>query len=96
MIRQLNTKRQLTIPAPLARRLGFSGKGWVNVSEKDGALMIMPVDIEAQSAKPLSLTDGDWTAFNQKVRKELKAGKGKIHANAVDFLRDLKHRMKAA
>ena len=95
MLRQLNVKRQLTIPAPLARRFGVSGKGWVDISEKNGVLVIIPVDIEAQQAKPLALSDKDWQAFNRQVRKELKAGKGTVHADIQSFLSDLKRRIGA-
>lgn len=95
MLRQLNVKRQLTIPASLARRFGLGGKGWVDVSEKGGTLVIVPVDVEAQQAKPLPLSDKDWQAFNRRVRKELRAGRGKIHASPQDFLRDLKRRIGA-
>ena len=94
MLRQLNVKRQLTIPAPLARRFGVSGKGWVDISEKNGVLVIIPVNIEAQHAKPLELSDQDWQAFNRKVRKELNTGKGKVHADTRSFLSDLKRRMR--
>lgn len=96
MLRQLNVKRQLTIPAPFAKRFGFASKGWVDVSEKAGVLIITPVDIESQQTKPLTLNDEDWEAFNRKVRAELKAGKGKVHADAQSFLRDLKRRIGAA
>lgn len=95
MLRQLNVKRQLTIPAPLAKRFGLTGKGWVDVSERQGALIVIPVNIEAQQAKPLTLSDGDWKAFNRKVREELKAGKGKVHADAQAFLGDLKRRIRS-
>jgi len=95
MIRQLNVKRQLTIPAPLAKRFGLSSKGWVDISEKGGALMIVPIDLEAQHAKPLEMSDEDWRAFNRQVREELKAGKGKIHADPQTFLSDLKRRIRA-
>ena len=96
MLRQLNVKRQLTIPAPLAKRFGLSGKGWVDVSEKHGVLVIMPVDIEAQHAKPLELSDKDWQALNRKVREELKAQKGKTHSDARSFLHDLRRRIGAS
>lgn len=95
MLRQLNVKRQLTIPAPLAKRFGLNSKGWVDVSEKNGALVIIPIDIEVQQAKPLELSDSDWKAFNQKVREELNAGKGTTHPDAKAFLRDLKRRISA-
>ena len=95
MLRQLNVKRQLTIPALLAKRFGLSGKGWVDVSERQGALIIVPVNLEAQQAKPLDLSDSDWQAFNQQVRKELKAGKSKVHADPQAFLSDLKRRIAA-
>ena len=93
MLRQLNVKRQLTIPALLAKRLGFGTKGWVDVSERNGMLVIIPVDIEAQQAKPLQFSDKDWHAFNRTVREELKAGKGRVHADAGAFLSDLKRRI---
>ena len=95
MIRQLNVKRQLTIPAPLAKRFGFNSKGWVDVREKNGALMVIPVDIEAQRAKSLKFSGKDWQAFNRRVREELKAGRGKIHADTQSFLSDLKRRIRA-
>ena len=95
MIRQLNVKRQLTIPAPLAKRFGFNSKGWVDISEKNGGLVVMPLNIEAQQARPLELSDKDWHAFNRKVHAELKAGKGKVHADTASFLRDLKRRIGA-
>ena len=76
MLRQLNVKRQLTIPAPLAKRFGLSGKGWVDVSEKNGVLIVIPVNSEAERAKPLALSGKDWRALNRKVREELNAGKG--------------------
>lgn len=93
MLRQLNVKRQLTIPAPLAKRLGLSGKGWVEVSENNGVLTVIPVHIEEQ-AKPLSLTDKEWRALNRKVRAELKAGQGTVYPDARSFLDDLKRRIK--
>jgi bifunctional DNA-binding transcriptional regulator/antitoxin component of YhaV-PrlF toxin-antitoxin module len=93
MLRQLNVKRQLTIPAPLARRLALNGKGWVDVSEKNGVLVVAPINIEAQQATPLALSDKDWEAFNRKVREELKAGKGKLYADSQSFLNDLKRRI---
>ena len=95
MLRQLNVKRQLTIPAPLAKRFGLSSKGWVDVSEQHGVLVITPMDIEAQRAKPLALSDKDWHAFNRKVEAELKAGKGKVHTDPRAFLSDLKRRIGA-
>ena len=95
MLRQLNVKRQLTIPAPLAKRFGFSSKGWVDVSEKHGTLVIIPVDLEIQRTKPLELSDHDWKVLNQKVRQELRAGKGRTYPDAKGFLRDLKRRMSA-
>lgn len=95
MIRQLNVKRQLTIPAPLAKRLGMSGKGWVDISERSGALVIIPVNLEAQQTRSLDLSDKDWEAFNRKVHGELKAGKGKAHPDARSFLNDLKRRIDA-
>ena len=94
MIRQLNVKRQLTIPAPLAKRLGLGGKGWVDVAEKAGVLVITPMHLEAERAKPLDLSDRDWQTFNRKVRQELNAGKGTVHASAAAFLQDLKRRMR--
>ncbi len=96
MLRQLNVKRQLTIPSLLAKRFGFSSKGWVDVAEKNGALIISPVDIETQHAKPLALTDRDWKAFNRKVREELRVGRGKSHPDAQSFLSDLKRRIRVA
>ena len=96
MIRQLNVKRQLTIPAPLAKRFGLASKGWVDVSERHGVLIIRPVDIEASQAQPLDLSDEDWKAFNRQVEKELKAGKGKAHPDAQTFLSDLKRRIKSS
>ncbi len=94
MIRQLNVKRQLTIPAPLAKRFGISPKDWVDISEKSGALIVVPIDVETQHAKPLTLSDHDWQAFNRKVREEMKAGKGKVHADSQAFLNDLKRRIR--
>jgi bifunctional DNA-binding transcriptional regulator/antitoxin component of YhaV-PrlF toxin-antitoxin module len=93
MLRQLNVKRQLTIPAPLARRMGLSAKGWVDVSERRGALVVVPMNLEAHQAKSLDLTDEEWRAFNRKVRKELSAGAGQVYADARTFLADLKRRM---
>lgn len=93
MIRQLNVKRQLTIPAPLAKRIGLSGKGWVDVSERGGTLIILPLNLEAERATPLRLSDADWRALNREVRRELRAGKGTIHADPQAFLRDLKRRI---
>ena len=93
MLRQLNVKRQLTIPASLAKRFGVSGKSWVDVSEKHGVLVVVPMNIEAQDVRPLTLTDKDWEAFNRKVREELRAGKNKVHADSRAFLRDLKRRI---
>ena len=94
MIRQLNVKRQLTIPAPLAIHLGLGSKGWVDVAEKAGVLVITPMHLEAEGAKPLDLSERDWQAFNRKVRQELKAGKGTVHASPDAFLQDLKRRMR--
>ncbi len=94
MLRQLNVKRQLTIPAPLAKRLGVNPKSWVDVAEKNGVLMIVPMDIESEHARPLELSDDDWRALNRKVREELKAGKGKVYPDAQTFLADLKQRIK--
>lgn len=96
MLRQLNVKRQLTIPARLAVRFGLSSKGWVDISEKHGAMVIRPVDVEAQQAEPLKLSDSDWRAFNRKVQQELKGGKGKVHADTQAFLDDLRQRIKAS
>ena len=96
MIRQLNVKRQLTIPALLAKRFGIASKGWVDVSARHGALVITPINIEVEHAKPLDLSDEDWRVFNRQVEKELKAGKGKVHADAHAFLGDLKRRIKPA
>ena len=96
MIRQLNVKRQLTIPAPLAKRFGIASKGWVDVSVRHGVLVITPVNIEAEHARPLELSDEDWKALNRRVLKELKAGKGKVHPDAQSFLADLKRRIKAS
>lgn len=95
MIRQLNVKRQLTIPAPLAKRFGITSKGWVDISERHGTLIIMPVNVEAECAKPLKLSNEDWKAFNRKVQEELKAGKGKVYPDAQAFLNDLKRRIKS-
>ena len=95
MLRQLNVKRQLTIPAPLAKRFGFSSKGWVDVSERNGVIVVTPVDIEAQRAKALELSDKDWQVFNRKVREELKVGKGKVHTSPRAFLSDLRRRIGA-
>ena len=94
MIRQLNVKRQLTIPSPLAKRLGLSSKSWVDVSERHGSLIILPVNVEAECAKPLQLSDADWKALNRRVQQELNTGKGKAHADAGAFLNDLKRRIK--
>ena len=94
MLRQLNVKRQLTIPAPLAKRFGLTSKGWVDVAEQHGVLIIRPVDIEAQQARPLDLSRKDWQALNRKVQEELKAGKGKIHQDPHAFLCDLKRRIR--
>ena len=94
MLRQLNVKRQLTIPALLAKRLGFSGKGWVHVLEQEGVLIITPATIKSERAKPLALLDKDWVALNRKVRAELKAGKGKSHAHPQAFLDDLRRRIR--
>ena len=96
MIRQLNVKRQLTIPALLAKRFGITSKGWVDVSVRHGVLVITPVNIEAEHAKALELSDEDWKAFNRHVEKELTAGKGKVHADAHAFLGDLKRRIKSS
>jgi len=96
MIRQLNVKRQLTIPAPLAKRFGLVSKGWVDVSERHGVLIIRPIDIEAEHTKPLELSDEDWKAFNRHVEKELKAGKGKVYSDGPSFLKDLRRRMKSS
>ena len=95
MLRQLNVKRQLTIPARLAKRFGFSGKSWVDISERNEMLVIVPVNIEAQQAKPLALSDRDWDAFNRKAQAELRAGKGKVHESPQAFLDDLKRRIRA-
>ena len=96
MIRQLNVKRQLTIPAPLAKRFGITSKGWVDVSARHGALIITPINIEAEHAKPLELSDEEWKAFNRHVEKELKSGKGKVYADGHAFLKDLKRRIKSS
>ena len=96
MLRQLNVKRQLTIPAPFAKRFGFAGKGWVDVSVRGEALMITPIELEAQHAKSLDLSDDDWKAFNRRVEQELKAGKGKVYPDAKAFLADLKRRIKTS
>lgn len=96
MLRQLNVKRQLTIPAPVAKRLGLNSKGWVDVSERQGVIVITPMNIEAECAKPLELSDADWQALNRQVQAELRAGKGKVHADAASFLRDLRRRIKTS
>ena len=96
MLRQLNVKRQLTIPAPLAKRFGLDSKGWVDVSERHGVIIVTPVNIEAECAKSLGLSDKDWQAFNRKVQEELKAGRGEVHADTASFLRDLKRRIKTS
>ena len=95
MLRQLNVKRQLTIPSRLAKRFGLSGRSWVDVTEGRGVLLVSPVDVEAQRATPLDLTDADWKAFNRHVERELKAGKGTVHADAAAFLHDLQRRLSA-
>ena len=59
MLRQLNVKRQLTIPAPFAKRFRLTSKGWVDISAKAGVLIITPVDLEAQHARSLDLSDDD-------------------------------------
>ena len=94
MLRQLNVKRQLTIPANFAKRFGFSSKGWVDISEREGVLIIRPIDLEVSQAKPLELSDADWHALNSKVKKELKAGKSKVHPDGASFLKDLKARIR--
>lgn len=96
MLRQLNVKRQLTIPARLAKHFGLSSKGWVDISEKHGVLVIRPVDVEAQQTEPLRLSDSDWRAFNRKVRQELEGGKGRVYADTQAFLSDLRRRIKAS
>lgn len=93
MIRQLNVKRQLTIPALLAKGLGLTGKGWVDVSERQGTLVVMPIHLEVAQARPLQLSDDDWHALNRRVARELRAGKGKVHPDPQAFLRDLKRRI---
>lgn len=94
MIRQLNVKRQLTIPAPLAKRFGFTSKSLVDISEKNGVIVITPVRLASEGPKALALSAKDWQAFNHKVQAELRAGKGKVHETPEAFLRDLKRRMK--
>ncbi len=94
MLRQLNVKRQLTIPARLAKRLGLSSKSWVDVSEGRGVLIISPANIEAQQAKSLDMTDDEWRAFNRKVQGELKGGTGAVHDSPEAFLSDLKRRIR--
>ena len=96
MLRQLNVKHQLTIPAPFAKRFGLTNKGWVDISVKEDVLIITPVDLEAQRAKSLDLSDDDWKAFNRRVEHELKAGKGKTYPDAQSFLTDLKRRIKSS
>jgi len=73
----------------------LGGKGWVDISEKNGTLVVVPVDIDVRRAKPLALSDKDWEAFNRKVQEELKGGKGKVHADSQSFLSDLKRRISA-
>ncbi|MDP3723528.1 MAG: hypothetical protein Q8R91_08540 [Candidatus Omnitrophota bacterium] len=94
MLRQLNVKRQLTIPAPLAKRLGFSSKGWVEVAEQHGILVVVPVRLKMERAKSSALSDDEWQAFNRHVREELRAGKGTVYPDAQAFLSDLKRRTK--
>ena len=52
--------------------------------------------MKGQQASPLAFGEKDWKALNHKVRAELKAGKGKAHANPQAFLADLKRRMTKA
>ena len=93
MLRQLNDKRQVTIPAPLAKRAGVGSRSWVDLTEKNGVVTIRPVHVELQSATPLTLSRKDWQAFNRKVREELRRGKGVRYPDEHTFLRDLKQRI---
>ncbi len=93
MLRQLNDKRQVTIPAPIVKRMGVGGKSWVDLTEKNGVVTMRPVHIETEDATPLKLSDKDWRAFNRKVRQELRGGKGIVYPDEQTFLRDLKRRI---
>ncbi len=97
MLRQVNEKRQVTIPAPIAKRLGVGGKSWVDLAEKNGVVVLTPVHVEVEGASTLKLSNKDWQALNRRVRQELREGKGVVvHQDRQAFLRDLKRRIASA
>jgi bifunctional DNA-binding transcriptional regulator/antitoxin component of YhaV-PrlF toxin-antitoxin module len=96
MLRQVNETHQVTIPAPIAKRLGVGGKSWVDLAEKNGVVVLTPVHVRVEGAAALRLSGKDWRALNRKVRQELREGKGVVHQDRQSFLRDLKRRMTSA
>jgi len=93
MLRQVNEKRQVTIPAPIAKRVGVGGRSWVDLREKHGVVTMTPVRVEAGGTHPLALSDKDWRALNRKVQHELREGKAIVYQNRQAFLKDLKRRI---
>ena len=41
-----------------------------------------------------TLSDSEWKAFDHKVKKELRSGKGRRYASAQALLNDLRRRMR--
>lgn len=65
MLRHINKRNQITIPPEVLKTAGVHPGDYLEVTSKDGVIILIPKDIEDKS-----LTNKEWDKLEEKVKTQ--------------------------
>ncbi len=87
MLVELKQKSQVTIPSELVKKLKLKAGDKLEIEEKDGCLVITPVEVIPRSQ--MWFYSSEWQADEQKVEQQIHEGKVKMARDKDELFKDL-------
>ena len=87
MLVEFKQKSQVTIPSELAKKLKLKPGDKLEIEEKDGRLIITPVEVVSRSQ--MWFYSREWQANEQKVEQQIREGQVKMAKSKDELFKDL-------
>jgi AbrB family looped-hinge helix DNA binding protein len=87
MLVEFKQKSQVTIPSELVKKLKLKPGDKLEIEEKDGHLIITPVEIVSRSQ--VWFYSREWQANEQRVEQQIREGQVKMAKSKDELFKDL-------
>jgi len=87
MLVEFKQKSQVTIPSELVKKLKLKPGDKLEIEEKDGCLIITPVEVVSRSQ--MWFYSREWQANEQKVEQQIREGQVKMAKSKDELFKDL-------